>query len=217
MSTLTQFLSGKLKSQEFLSSSTFTVPAGVTTVWVTMTGGGGSGSNATGGSGWAAAGGGAGAYVIKQAVNVTPGASITVTIGAGGSGVDNTVNTGNNGGATSFGSVSVSGGEGGPRGSSGIVLFGGGGGARGGGARGTSANSGALALPPESCGGKPGLATDPYTQEGSGAGGLFGDGTNSGAGVSAAANSGAGTGGHYNNTNFTGNGGSGRCIVEWLA
>ncbi len=216
MSTLTQFLAGKLKSQEFLSSGTFTVPAGVTTVWVTMTGGGGSGS-ANGGTGpYPTGGGAAGAYCVKQAVVVTPGASISVTIGAGGAAVahtsgNNVEDPGNPGGATSFGSLSVSGGGGG-RGPVGANV----GGALGGYFVGNSQ------VLPTSCGGKPG-ACGSFTT-GGGAGGLFGDGgagnVSSATGGAAAANSGAGGGSGATNTvnnSVSGAGGSGRCIVEWLA
>lgn len=209
MSTLTQFLSGKLKSQEFLSSGTFTVPAGVTTVWVTMCGGGGSGSvnNYISSN---IAGGGAGAYCVKQAVTVTPGASVTVTIGAGGAGVTDaaayqTQTAGNDGSATSFGSLSVSGGTGGL--TAGNDASNGVGGANGGG----------NGLPGQSAGGRPGKLSG-------GAGGLFGDGTNAARGTgnssSAAANSGAGSGGAALTSGggaSSGAGGSGRCIVEWLS
>jgi hypothetical protein len=75
----------------FTSSGTFTVPSGVTTVYVTGCGGGGGGLDSWG------SGGGAGAWCMKVPVTVTPGGTISVTVGSGGS-----VN--NNGGASSFGS-----------------------------------------------------------------------------------------------------------------
>lgn len=219
MSTLTQFLSGKLKSQDFTSSGTFTVPAGVTTVWVTMTGGGGSGAALR--SFTPAAGGAAGAYCIKRAVTVTPGASITVTIGAGGAGIPMYSNgdfQGNQGGTTSFGSVSVSGGYGGQFRSSVAMPTPGG------------ANGGYLSnnvqIGATSAGGVPGrvgLDANNGFRAGGGGGGLFGNGTDGGymtPSASAAANTGAGTGGAVADTNSsgmgTGNGGSGRCIVEWV-
>lgn len=227
MSTLTQFLSGKLKSQEFLSSGTYTVPAGVTTVWVTMCGGGGSGGTA-GTATYGAAGGGAGAYVIKQAVSVTPGASVTVTIGAGGTGVA-ADSTGNSGGTTSFGSLSVLGGTGGGHAASqtSTHIQPGNGGARGGFGKGSSLS--AVSLAATSCGGRAGLTSNAdgglswafqsSASYGGGAGGLFGDGTNgnnSAASTSASANSGAGSGGSRFSSGTGGAGGSGRCIVEWL-
>ncbi len=100
--------------QTFTSNGTFTVPAGVTTVWVTAVGGGGSGStgdNTIGAiSDTPGNGGGAGAMVLKTLVSVTPGANIPVTIGAGGAEVNICTGNsgygfnGNAGGTSSFGS-----------------------------------------------------------------------------------------------------------------
>jgi hypothetical protein len=224
MSTLTQFLSGKLKSQEFLSSGTFTVPAGITTVWVTMCGGGGSGG------GWGAsngaAGGGAGAYCIQRPVSVTPGASVTVTIGAGGASVTSgdaggSAQVGNDGGATSFGAVSVSGGGGGNRvvNNSGNIVFSGNHAGRGSALGGCGITTGFRVA--GSIGGRSGMSGQQNL--GGGAGGLFGDGgdaRNAANAIAGAANSGAGGGGvteSSQNQFLSGAGGSGRCIVEWIA
>jgi hypothetical protein len=223
MSIFSQFTSGgRLRSQDFTSSGTFTVPAGVTTVWVTMCGGGGSGAGQ--GSNNGAPGGGAGAYYIKRPVEVTPGASITVTIGAGGasvlSGVTGNAQVGNDGSATSFGSVSVSGGGGGGRvlNNSNSIAFvnslPGVGGAIGGAGSGT-------VRPAESIGGRGGFSGSQLL--GGGAGGLFGNGGDARYAANAIAgetNSGAGGGGvtESGSANFlSGAGGSGRCIVEWMA
>jgi len=76
-------------------------------------GGAGSGADATGGLGWAAgAGGVAGAYSESFITDISGlASSITVTIGAGGTGV--AAANGNNGGTSSFGSlVSANGGTG---------------------------------------------------------------------------------------------------------
>jgi hypothetical protein len=62
----------------FQTSGSWTVPSGVTKCKVTVIGGGGGSGNSTGN-----AGGGAGGCAIKICT-VTPGAAITVTIGAGG-------------------------------------------------------------------------------------------------------------------------------------
>lgn len=102
------------------ASGTFTVPAGVTTVWVSMSGGGGGSSGSsritTGGAG----GGGAHA-IIAQPLTVTPGATYSITVGAGGAGsAGSTLSSsvaGGNGGASSFGALfSTPGGFGGAAG-----------------------------------------------------------------------------------------------------
>jgi len=63
----------------FTSSGTFTVPAGVTKVKVTVVGGGGGG-----GSGTSYSGGGGGGTAIKTITGLTPGGTVAVTVGAGG-------------------------------------------------------------------------------------------------------------------------------------
>ncbi|MBE3590015.1 MAG: hypothetical protein IMW98_04210 [Firmicutes bacterium] len=89
-------------SQVFDASGTFTVPAGVTRIWIEMWGaggGGGGGSNVAGTWG-GGGGGGSGAYLISNAVNVTPGQQITITVGAGGGGgASGNGGSGQNGGA----------------------------------------------------------------------------------------------------------------------
>jgi hypothetical protein len=207
----------KLQSQTFTSSGTFTVPTGITSVWVTMTGGGGSGGAGISFDGGPS--GAAGAFTIKRAVSVTAGASITVTIGGGGAGVAAGIaatTAGGRGGTTSFGSVSVTGGYGGRFGTG----YMGTGGANGGVGFGPNP-----ARPPGSVGGTPGLAGSYISGNVAtwgGAGGLFGDGTDgvtNGASSNAGANTGAGSGGTGNTgstTSATGNGGSGMVIVEWL-
>jgi len=62
-----------------VGTSTWTIPAGITRVRVTVTGGG------AGGSGnYPPGGGGAGGTAIKVFDNVTPGTTMTYTVGAGG-------------------------------------------------------------------------------------------------------------------------------------
>jgi hypothetical protein len=84
-----QFSGGR--KQTFISNGSFTVPAGVKTIYISgCAGGGGGGAGiitavnncSTGGSG-----GGAGQWVLRTvANNVTPGQVIPITIGAGGAG-----------------------------------------------------------------------------------------------------------------------------------
>jgi hypothetical protein len=198
------YISGSsLKSQTFTSSGTFTVPTGITSVWVTMIGGGSTGNV----GGFGATGGGSGAFCYKRPFPVTAGASLTVTIGGGGAGT--ATGTGNNGSATSFSSLTVSGGVGAVDTGGRLGI----GGSNGGSASGQ--NTGFIAAGSSLLGGRGGawlLSTYIF----GGGGGGFGDGTDGGnsGSTSAAANSGAGSGGCKSGT--TGAGGSGMVIVEWL-
>lgn len=121
--TITAIPHGK---QLFTSSGTFTVPAGITQVWVTMCGGGGGGAG--GGNGSGTSGGGSGGWYYMQPITVTSGQLIAVTVGNGGSaGAANS--NGGTGGTTSFGSfLSATGGEGGRNTSSNGLYVGGSGG-----------------------------------------------------------------------------------------
>jgi len=96
--------------QVFNSSSTWTAPAGVTSVNVAMVGGGGGGGYAmqstTSGSTSNAGGGGGGGGVVRGTVSVTPGTTYTVTVGAGGAGGSGTTTSpvvSQSGGYSSFG------------------------------------------------------------------------------------------------------------------
>lgn len=101
-------LSGFSNMQVFTSSGTFTVPAGVTKVKVTVVGAGGGGSTTTSGGGGGAA--------IKIVSGLTPGGTVAVTVGTGGAGrAAGTITAGAVGGTSSFGAFcSASGGGGGP-------------------------------------------------------------------------------------------------------
>ena len=92
----------------FTSDSTWTVPVGITSVDVLVVGGGGSGAsdnvnNAGGG------GGGAGGLVYKTSHTVTPGESISVTVGAGAAAVSGASN-GNTGSDSVFDGLTAKGG-----------------------------------------------------------------------------------------------------------
>lgn len=104
---------GGLQSmQVFTSTGTWTKPAGITKVKVTVVGGGGgsAGCDATG----IGASGAAGGCAIEF-IDVSGTSSETVTIGAGGSGGSSGDNAGSSGGTSSFGSFcSATGGGGGP-------------------------------------------------------------------------------------------------------
>lgn len=82
----TAFIGGS--AQAFTSSGTFTIPTGVTKIKVTVVGGGGGGAG-----GYAACcvnfhgpGGGGGCTAMKWLTGLTPGNTLTVTIGSGGTG-----------------------------------------------------------------------------------------------------------------------------------
>lgn len=105
-------------------TNTWTVPAGVTQCKVTVVGGGGGGG---GGASGAGGGGGAGGCSIRYVTGLTPGGTVTATVGAGGAaGVSN--NNGSAGGTSSFGAyASATGGSGG----TGTSSYGGGAGGTG--------------------------------------------------------------------------------------
>lgn len=75
--------------QSFTStgSSTFSVPTGLTAVEVLVVAGGGGGGGATGFE--VGGGGGAGGLIYSPATPVTPGGSVSVTVGSGGTGAPN--------------------------------------------------------------------------------------------------------------------------------
>lgn len=91
-------------SQVFTTSGTFTIPANVTSVKVTVIGGGGGGGAANGDPGCGGAsggGGGGGGVAIRQVTGLTPGNTVTVTVGGGGTG--GTTGVGGSGSTSSFG------------------------------------------------------------------------------------------------------------------
>lgn len=87
---------GVLSKQIFTAGGTFTIPTGVTAVKVTVTGAGGAGGGATTTSNASGTGGFAGGTAIKWLSGLTPGNTLTVTVGTGGTGVANA--GGNSGG-----------------------------------------------------------------------------------------------------------------------
>lgn len=87
----------------FTSSGSFTVPAGVTKLWVSgcaAGGGGGFSSNTTANVSGGGGGGGAGQALIRTPFTVTSGQVIAITIGSGGG-------SGTNGGNTVIGSLAT--------------------------------------------------------------------------------------------------------------
>lgn len=106
-------------SQTFTASGTFIVPEGYTEVTVCMVGAGGSGSCDNSRLYTTPVGAGYAGAVVHQVVSVTPGETISVTIGAGGAKRPTTTSgrVGLAGGSTTFGSLTASGGAGSSNGS----------------------------------------------------------------------------------------------------
>lgn len=108
-------------SEMITSSGTFTAPAGVTCVMVTLCGGGAGAGGCTDAND-SGGGGGAGAWIERVGIEVTPAGGYTVTVGAAGAGGVGQ-NDGVDGGNTSFAglnlTVTVNGGDKGIGGSSG--------------------------------------------------------------------------------------------------
>lgn len=97
------------------TTSTFSVPGGVTELIVEGwgAGGGGGGNTVSGSFGLGGGGGGAGGYFYERLSGLTAGQTVSVTIGAGGAGGGTTAN-GSAGASTSFGAFcSATGGAGG--------------------------------------------------------------------------------------------------------
>jgi hypothetical protein len=94
-------------------SLTWTVPTGVTSCYVKVMGGGGAGGGGNNVLAMGYGGGGGGASE-RYVTGLTPGSTVTVTVGGGGAGVSGA--SGNSGGSSSFGAYcSATGGTGGSR------------------------------------------------------------------------------------------------------
>ena len=95
------------QSTSFTSSGTFAVPSGVSSVDVLVVAGGGAGGK---GQQQGGGGGGAGGLIYRPGFTVTPGATVTVTVGSGGD--DNTTagNRGEDGQDSVFGTLTAKGG-----------------------------------------------------------------------------------------------------------
>ena len=124
--------------QSFTSSGTFSVPSGTTAVNVLVVAGGGGGGSKGGG-------GGAGGLIYRPAFSVTPGGTVTVTVGCGGGGAPGLgALTGTAGQDSAFGTLTAKGGGGGASDASpfNAAPGGSGGGSRaGGGATGTGGSA----------------------------------------------------------------------------
>ena len=186
----------------FLTSTTWTVPAGVFLLKRVRAWGGGGGGGGASGTGSSSCGGGGGGYAEAYNVPVVPLSTITVTIGAGGVGGSGAA-YGSNGGSSTFGSptpVVANGGGGGSYGS--LNIPGAGGTASGAQLAVTGTASGiSFAVGGAPCGGFGG--SSPFggsvpglNYQGNGANGLFpGGGANGGSCASGTATGGTGANG----------------------
>jgi hypothetical protein len=210
-----------------VGSTTWTAPAGVTSVDYLVVGGGGGGGGAydVGGGG-----GGGGGLALTGTRSVIPGTTYNVTVGDGGTGGTGTGNgggdtPGNNGSSSTFDTIVATGGGGG----GGSLDYTGAGGAIG--------NAGTLTAP---TGGKGGRLNLPTTRAGGGGGGMGNAGSSSpspsgdnygaagGSGITntlsgssvvySAGGNGGDRGSDYdgaNGANNTGNGGGGAAAVSF--
>jgi len=153
-------------SESFTSSGTFSVPSGITSadVLVVAGGGGGGGGDSTRGSGGGAGGGG---LIFFPAYPVTPGGTVSVTVGSGGcnggASSDLLTSQGNNGQDSVFGAP----GDPGFSPTSSVLTAKGGGGGNGPGGNGNPGGSGGGAL--GGANGSGGNATQPTQPGNSGA------------------------------------------------
>jgi hypothetical protein len=193
--------------QIFTAGGTFTIPAGVTALKVTVVAGGGAGGGATAsGNG---SGGGSGGIGIKWLSGLTPGNTLTVTVGGGGTGVS--AASGNAGGASSVASgtqtittISANGGSIGLLGASALA--------------GSSVPAAAGTGGDINIGGNPGMYASGATVGGPGAASPYGGGGGSGnSGLGGAASGfGGGGGGAGSAGNAAGGAGSGGIVIfEW--
>jgi hypothetical protein len=100
-------------SQSFTSSGTFSVPSGVSSVDVLVVAGGGGGGayrQTTSNFYTGAGGGGAGGLIFRPGFPVTPGGTVTVTVGDGGVTGSPNVGTSNSGQDSVFGTLTAKGG-----------------------------------------------------------------------------------------------------------
>ena len=95
----------------YTSSTSFTVPSGTTSIGeVLVVGGGGGGGASNRGLHETGGGGGAGGLIYRPGFPVSPGASLTVTVGGGGSGRSPGQQPGGSGAQSVFGSLTAQGG-----------------------------------------------------------------------------------------------------------
>lgn len=204
------------QTQTFETSGTFTLPAGITSLTVDAWGGGAGGSSRSG----AAGGGGGGAYTKGTLTALTPGSTITITVGTGGAAgaaglASSVAGIDANGGSSTN---SIDGGIGGISSSiSGFVTasFAGG---KGGNARDNHSGGGgggsATTIAAGNSGGDGNSTTGGAGGTGTGAGGRGADGDGSPDAVAGSVPGGGG-GGRGEGTSTSKAGAHGRVIISW--
>jgi hypothetical protein len=208
----------------FTTSSSWTAPAGVTSIQVEAWGAGGAGGNGGSSNKNAGGGGGGGGYSKLTSISVTPGNVYTITVGTGGT-VSGTVGAnGGNGNASTatFGSTTITanGGNGGSGHTNGATggnggagnLFAGGNGANGNSTSGVAGGGGEGAGTTANGGNASGCTGGSGTDGGNGASYSDCVGGNSGSGTSATTASGYGGGGSGSVKNFAAGGGAAGAI-----
>ena len=192
------------------SSGTYTVPTGVTSIQYLVVGGGGGGGGATSGASNGGSGGGAGG-MLYGTMSVTPGQTISYSVGAGGTGGTSSGGAAGAGNNSTFGSLTAVGGGYGIQ--SGSAATGGSGGSGGGSAGGGTAGSGTSGQ-----GNNGGVGGSSATGGGGGAGAVGGispSGQVGGAGgagltwINGTTYAGGGGGGGYDSAGSGGSGGGG--------
>ena len=180
----------------------FTIPANVTKIKVTVIGGGG--GAASGGTSSGGGGGGGGGAVIKIFSGLTPSSSISLTVGSGGAGATAATTNGSSGTSSSFG----------PAASVTITATGGAGGIAG---SGPGGSGGVGSAGDVNVSGQAGGTGVPSAAGGSGGSTILGGGGKGGpTGAGSAGGSyGAGGGGGGAGSTAGGNGASGLVIVEY--
>lgn len=229
------------KSQIFTASGNFTVPPGVSFVWMMAQGSGGAGAGNRSDITNSTQAGGGGEFVNMLPIAVNPGDVLAVTVGAGGVSVPAT--SGGNGGTTSFNGFNLLGGIGG-----GFFVFGGfafGGGPNGAGGSASFGDNGAAGTAESPChfggassgaqGGNTnagnsgqmigqwvtagGIQSAPQQVGGTGGSSILGAGGVGGA-TGAGSNGGIGSGGGGAASIVTikgGDGGDARVVISWIA
>lgn len=162
---------------ETVGSSTFKVPTGVTSIDYLIVAGGGGGGKSIG------AGGGAGGLLTATGYTVTPGATLSVSVGAGGAGATTTTAAGVNGTNSIFGAITPANGGGGGTGQSVGFPGGPGGSAGGSGGGGARNNTTGGAATPSGQGFAGGSGSDAANAYGAGGGGGAGGAGNPGSGT----------------------------------